>query len=514
MVKTIYRSMIYFALIFIFGNDGYCETFSYSIKTIYYTDEHRSFEYNFDAGDAYPLPSQTNINYLNLPNVSGDTREYRFTYDNQKISLDKPSSRLLVSLEKPTGAAGLFEDQVGIGLAASTTPSETLADLTPIAGKNWQYAVRLANFGMASSIYNEVNISFNSNAIPGTINSPYGRINCKWIKGFHIGHYFDDQLVLGALVIANNGGTSLYQHDFGYRSEFGFTEGTTLNNVSRDSIIDLSMRVSDEGMKIAYYYRLNPSVNLSNNTGWIEFAQYTNPGTQFSTPFYGYPVNKAAISMYARATEFATEIPSNQINIGKNIQVVSATKEYKSAEQLRQEYGLTNFNPITEQQKVNIQINPNEIVLFRYAFSGYPVQIKELNPMKCLPNGTVIQFKNYISDYNTEQYGSGDWFITDASGFVLNQTSNLLANDHYYFNFFIRDNDHEFDLDPVQGFILDPTVVGIGGDSGGTGGDGKKGSSGGSGGGCMMNTDSSSSSAEWLLLAVLLLAVRPRRRSA
>ncbi len=317
-------------------------------------------------------------------------------------------------------------------------------------------AARLRNFdAFSSDRANFFTVGMYNNGVSGYNDAPQVSISGKWVKGFFNGKKYDSSFLFDSRVFDNeNSVTGVWLND----------EAVEVSGVSpENSIIDIAMQTSENGMKLSLYYRISSEgeepADVSNlDDTWELFNTFEITG---SRPFYGYKINKGVVFIGSDAISYPVEMP-NWGNEDNDAEVVDTEFDTASAEELENDYHLTDFQPIAPKEIVEVTCDPGEKVVLRYLVNGFNKELAKLMVYK-LKNGNHLQFKNYVNEPDPETIESGDWWITeygDNADNAIDSRGDLEKGNRYVLYFVVQDNDGEYDLDDREGIIFDPTVFG------------------------------------------------------
>jgi hypothetical protein len=339
---------------------------------------------------------------------------------------------------------------------------------------NFLLSSRLRNFdAFSSDRANFFTIGMYNNAVSGYNDAPQVSITGRWVQGFFNGKKYDRSFLFESRVFDNeNSVAGVWLTD----------DAVEVTGVSPEiSVIDIAIETVENGMTLNLYYRIStdgeePADISSIDSSWELFNVFEITSER---PFYGYKVNKGVVFIGSDAISYPVEMP-DWGNEDNNAEIVDTEMESASADELENQYNLTDFQPIAPTERVEVTCDPGEKVVFRYLFNGYRKELNKLRIYK-LKDGNHHNFKEYVSDPDLSTIESGDWWITlfgaepdDAIGW---QGNDLEKDERYVLYFVVQDNDSDLDLDDTEGTILDPTVIGeysgsndSGDDSGGGGG--------------------------------------------
>jgi hypothetical protein len=342
--------------------------------------------------------------------------------------------------------------------------SNAIGEFTAVSGDldgqpvstNWFYSVRLKNLQEFSyDTLNEFTIGFTGNNVAGYETAPGATIIGKWVKGFYRGKKYKKSMLFKS-DISNSGSVE---------GEWQTEDPVEVANVSpEDAIIDLAMKTEENGTKINFYYRIySNSDNLPSiatyNDSWVLFNSFSITA---GDPVYGYQVNKGIISIKSDILEFPVGVPKWGMNRNNNVKVDATEIISKSTTELATSHNLTDFDPMSPTEKVEMTVDPGEKVVLRYLFHGCGKKAGKLALYK-LKNLDSLEFGNYVSNPDPNVLNSGDWWITE---YGVDPDDALVSSDwinkgaKYVIYFVVRDNDGVYDLDDTEGRILDPTVIG------------------------------------------------------
>jgi hypothetical protein len=414
---------------------------------------------------------------------SGDSFEIIFSIvKNDETVIDLSAEEYLmegVSFSDP-GGSPQKQDTFGPRLLYSRAGGEFTAtagdsfDGQDIAN-TYTFSARLRNFdAFSSDCINVFTIGMNNNAVSGYNDAPQVSVNGRWVKGFFNGKKYDNSFLFDSRVSDNENSVA----GVWLTEDVVEVPGISPEN----SVIDIAMQTTENGMKLKLYYRISTdgaeSADISNiDETWELFNTFEITSGR---PFYGYKVNKGVVFIGSDAVSYPVDMPIWG-NEGNNAEIVDTDIESDSADDLVNDYNLTEFQPIAPKELVELSCDPGEKVVLRYLINGFHKELNKLRLYK-LKNGNHLKFKYYNDDPDPSTIQSGDWWITAYGAYpedTLDKLGDLQKDERYALYFVVQDNDGEFDLDDTAGRILDPTVIGEysgstipAGDSGGGGGGG------------------------------------------
>ena len=438
----------------------------YSMKRFYYSDAQRTVDYNFTSGAQNPIGGVDNVDQIAVPESAitypggqtpseMDKINFVFNINHDHFLLDTSAASLVLSGTFDTPAGCYSYGCSAAGGMEYTNGIFSMATAQPLAATAFFHSVRLAEFkAFSSEKYNAFTYGFQGNNLTGAESCPQARITAKWIKGFYCGRLFTGQLVLETTIYNNynvlrrfsvaNGG--------GYAIE-GLTDPAT-------AVVDLAIEATDNGATVNFYYRVGGGATAMDKAsgGWVLYNTYANTGTAF----YGYPVNKGLMSLTASDLTYPPDVPTDiSINTGKGVSVSASSSVSASADDLKGDYRVVNFQPVSGEKRIAYACTPGSLTAIRSSFSGLAVAPSAMTVVKLKSNGASTPFRTYRTSFDSAT--SGDWAIADpSSGNFIASGQTLTAGKEYSLYLFIADNDAVYDLNPASGLIEDPAVLGTG----------------------------------------------------